>query len=224
MEIGFAPGERRRGWIYGAVEIFLLPVLAQLVGALWNLETWVLNCGLFALNLVCYCVLLRQFFTENLRAAWAQPGRTLRYAAVGLMLYYIGAMLVGMLILYLRPDYLNLNDQSVSEMAAAGGLWMGFATVICAPIGEELLFRGLIFRGLYDQSPVAAWCLSVGLFAAAHVTGYVGAYDLGTLVLAFLQYVPAGLALAFAYRKSGNILAPMLMHIAINQLSYALIG
>lgn len=224
MEIGFTPGEQRRGWIYAAVEFFLLPVLAQIAGNLWNLETWVLNCGLFALNLVCYCLLLRQYFVENLRRAWQIPGRTLRYAAVGLMLYYIGTMLVGMLILYLRPDFLNLNDQSVSEMAAAGGLWMGFATVLCAPIGEELLFRGLIFRGFYDRSPVLAWCASVGLFALAHVTGYVGAYDAGMLGLAFLQYIPSGLALAFAYRKSGNIVAPMLMHIAINQLSYALIG
>jgi len=41
--------------------------------------------------------------------------------------------------------------------------------------------------------------------------------DIGTLFLCFLQYLPAGFALAFCYRRSGSIFAPILVHMVVNQ-------
>lgn len=223
MQVSLSTKERLLGGIYGLLEFFLLPYAAQLAGLLWNIPVWGLNCGLFVLNAVCLSLLMRRFLADNLRCALRFPWKTLRFAAVGLVLYYLGSMLMGMLILVLRPDYLNLNDQSVSAMVSDGGIWMGLATVLCVPLAEELLFRGVLLRGLYDRSPVLAVCLSSGLFSLAHVAGYIGIYDPAELALAFLQYLPAGLALAFAYRRSGNILAPVLMHMAINQISLSLL-
>ena len=51
-----------------------------------------------------------------------------------------------------------------------------------------------------------------------HVMGYIGQFDWLTLVLCFLQYIPAGLWLAWAYEKSDSIFAPMLIHTAINAI------
>ena len=48
---------------------------------------------------------------------------------------------------------------------------------------------------------------------------YVGVYSLPHLLLAYAQYIPAGLMLAWAYRKSGSIFAPMLIHATINAIS-----
>ena len=38
------------------------------------------------------------------------------------------------------------------------------------------------------------------------------------LFLSFLQYVPAGLCLAWSYEKADSIWAPILIHIAVNQM------
>jgi len=36
-----------------------------------------------------------------------------------------------------------------------------------------------------------------------------------------VQYLPAGIAFAWAYEKSDTILTPILMHISINQIGIA---
>ena len=97
---------------------------------------------------------------------------------------------------------------------------MLLAIAVLAPIAEELLFRGLLFRGLYNRNALLAWSCSVIAFAAVHVLSYIGQYDLTGFLLATLQYLPAGLALCYAYHRSGSIFAPIIMHIFINSLAF----
>jgi membrane protease YdiL (CAAX protease family) len=94
--------------------------------------------------------------------------------------------------------------------------------VILAPITEELLFRGLIFRSLFDRSKVLAYLVSMCLFSFIHLTNYIGYLDIQWLGLAFLEYLPAAYCLAFAYHNSGSILSPMLVHALVNMLSIGL--
>ena len=105
-----------------------------------------------------------------------------------------------------------------------GGAWMTLATVLFVPVAEETLFRGLLFRGLWDRSPIAAWCVSVAVFSLVHIIGYIGTYPPLMLLMAFVQYLPAGICLAYAYRKADTIFAPILMHIAINQVALQMIA
>ena len=60
--------------------------------------------------------------------------------------------------------------------------------------------------------------ISAAVFAAVHVVGYLGSAQELTLVLAFIQYLPAGLVLGWAYEKSGTIFAPMMIHTVINAM------
>ena len=79
-------------------------------------------------------------------------------------------------------------------------------------------FRGLFFGSLYRRSKVLAYCLSVFVFALIHVLNYFGVYPVDLLCLCLLQYIPAGIFLAWAYEKSDSILCPILMHIVINAI------
>ena len=54
---------------------------------------------------------------------------------------------------------------------------------------------------------------------AAHVLGYVGNADFVTLAVCFVQYVPAGLILAWAYARSGSLWVSILIHTAANFVS-----
>ena len=60
-------------------------------------------------------------------------------------------------------------------------------------------------------------------FSAVHIIGYAGVYSPLHLVLAFLQYLPAGIWLAWCYTKSGSIFGPIVMHAIINLYSLNLL-
>ena len=50
-------------------------------------------------------------------------------------------------------------------------------------------------------------------------TGYVGSVEPAYILLSFLQYLPAGYCLCFAYRRSGTIISPILMHMIVNAVA-----
>ena len=120
---------------------------------------------------------------------------------------------------YLLPNFENINDSAITSMAHTGYTLTAISVVILAPVVEEVLYRGLIFRNLYRSSQVAAYLLSMAAFAAIHVLGYIGSQSVTTLVICFLQYLPAGLCLAWTYTKADNIVAPIVVHALVNAVA-----
>ncbi len=86
------------------------------------------------------------------------------------------------------------------------------AIVLFAPIAEELFFRGIVFNAWRRESGRRwAYIGSAALFAVIHLS-------LVSLVPIFLL----GLALAWVYERTGNLLAPIAMHTTVNGISVAL--
>jgi len=61
--------------------------------------------------------------------------------------------------------------------------------------------------------------VSMLVFAIIHIIGYIGQYSALELLMALLQYLPAGLCLAWSYTKADTIFAPILIHAAVNFLT-----
>jgi membrane protease YdiL (CAAX protease family) len=81
------------------------------------------------------------------------------------------------------------------------------ALVAAAPLGEEMVFRGVLYRWLADSSrPVAALVVTSVLFGAAHV------FIPRTIVL----IVPVGLMLGWLVMRTGSILPTIAAHAAFN--------
>ena len=120
---------------------------------------------------------------------------------------------------YLLPGFSNINDAAITELARTNYALMLIGVVFLVPLTEEMLYRGLIFRNLWQSSKVAAYLLSMAAFAAVHVLGYIGSEDIATLLICFLQYLPAGLCLAWTYTKADNIFAPILVHAIVNAIA-----
>lgn len=215
--------ERYWGMGYALVEFFLLPSLLRMANSFLQLPGWTLNAIAFTINFLCLCLIFHRFLLGCLQTAFRHVGKTLLFTLVGLLAHYAATGLITYGILTLYPDYVNLNDNSVAASLADGGIWFAVATVFFVPVSEELLFRGLLFRGLYSRSAFLAWSVSTAAFAGIHILGYIGLYDTPMLLVAFLQYIPAGLCLAFAYRKSDTILAPILMHTVINLIAITVV-
>jgi len=85
------------------------------------------------------------------------------------------------------------------------------AIVVVAPIAEELFFRGVAFNAwLRERGRRFAYIGSAALFATIHVS-----------LVSLLPIFLLGLALAWVYRRTGSLLAPIAMHATVNGISVA---
>ncbi len=216
--------EQSLGLLYLFIYFLVLPELLTMLNSFLKLEAWALNVIFFVVNFLAIAIIFQKFLTSSFRVAMENPWRCVKYAGQGLLLYYISAFILGFLIMLVKPDFINLNDQNVLQMAQGQKALFTLCTVILVPITEETLFRGVLFRGLFDKSKVLAYIVPTLLFAAIHVVGYIGRGDWLTLLLSFIQYLPAGLSLAYAYHRSDTIWAAILTHIAVNQIGMSLGG
>jgi membrane protease YdiL (CAAX protease family) len=89
------------------------------------------------------------------------------------------------------------------------------ATLIVAPVAEELIYRGYVLQALHGRmrAPVAA-VLSALVFSSIHV-----GIGLGLALYIFL----GGLILAYLYLKFRNVYACVLMHLLNNIVAYIVI-
>jgi hypothetical protein len=89
-------------------------------------------------------------------------------------------------------------------------LW--FAVVLCAPLAEEILFRGFLFKG-WLHSPLSGWgtvLLTSLVWATLHQQ-----YDLHGIAIVFA----AGLLFGYARLRSGSIYPALAMHVLMNLLA-----
>ena len=209
------------GLIYFLLQLLVIPAIIVVVNMMFlqnAVNEATLNVIVFAINFVAVLIIFRRFLLRDLRFVIRAPWYVLRWAGIGFLIYMAGNAIVGTLITLIDPGFANINDASIMEMVQDNYGLMVLGTVVLVPIVEECFYRVLLFRNLYERHPVIAYIVSMVIFSLAHVAAYIGMESFGTLLLCFLQYLPAGFALAFAYRRSGSIFASVLIHMTVNQI------
>ena len=218
LPVAVTDKEKWLGFFYLAFELCLLPsILLGIHSLLRNPipDAW-LNFLYFVLNFILVASIFKGFYRRCLSHTCKHGKEFLLAVIPGFCVYWLVNFLLSMAISQVVPEFSNLNDNSIANMTTQHFTIMVIGTVILVPVVEETLHRGLVFGVLYRRSRVLAYGFSTVLFALIHVAGYLGVYSTPALIAAFVQYLPAGLILAWTYRKSGSIFAPILMHIAIN--------
>ena len=111
-------------------------------------------------------------------------------------------------------------EQQLLQDALAGGVTLllaGFIAVVVAPIVEEVVFRGILFRALGDR--IGIWpgaIISSAIFALIHIEVVV------SQPVALGGLFAVGMVLALAYHWTGNLLVPVLGHAVFNAASIGL--
>jgi uncharacterized protein len=111
-------------------------------------------------------------------------------------------------------------EQQLLQDALGGGVTLllaGFIAVIVAPIVEEIVFRGVLFRALADR--IGLWVgaiISSALFAVIHIEVVT------SQPIALGGLFAVGLALALAFHYTGNLLVPIIGHAVFNAASLSL--
>ena len=206
------------GAVYYALQLIVIPIV--LVWANLQLakpfSESVVNFAFFSTNFVAVLVIFRKFLKKNWLAAKNQLADVLRCAITGLVIYFAATAVITTLNTIVYPAFTNVNDLSIMGMMQQHFGLMVIGTVLFVPIVEETFYRGLMFRSLFVNHPIAAYIVSMAAFSLVHIAGYVGSTDWLTLLLCFFQYLPAGFALAWAYHRSGTIFASVLIHTVVN--------
>lgn len=226
LSVSMTSTERLLGWLY--VPVFLILGGTALTWAFqklgWPTDTpqgkaW-LNGAFYLMNFMATVAIYHRFLAKSLIQVGQRFWGFVQAVILGLVLYYAGSWLIAWLVDFVRPRLQNVNDAEIQIMVRAQPAVMLIGTVVLVPTAEECIFRGLVFQGLYRRSRLAAYGLSTVLFCLVHICGYFGKNDALTLGLCFLEYIPAGIALAWAYKKADTIFAPILMHSLVNAWTF----
>ena len=138
--------------------------------------------------------------------------------AARLAVFYIvvalarAAVLLGVL-WTIFPELNTAQDQSIAVLFNVvsdniGRLLLVGAVVVIAPIGEEIIFRGVLLPGLSQHMrPTIALVTSAAIFGLFHVPSH----GIGAMIPGML-----GLVFGWARLRTGGLTAPILLHAANN--------
>ena len=167
-----------------------------------------LNFAYFSINFMAVCWIFRDFLRNTAADFPNRWKQTVIAVSLGFVVYYLSSMALSAITYRFFPDYVNSNDVAISQAGQQNFYLIAIGAVALAPVAEELFYRGLIFGTLHRRSRILAYAVSTLVFAAIHVHGLDP--------VSFVQYLPAGLVLAWAYEYSGSIATPLAIHIAVN--------
>ena len=172
------------------------------------------------INVVALGAILFRFLSGQFRRITDRGWRLFGDVALGFLVYFGLAMLasrvMGILQTLFRIEYQNANQDAVEDMLRLSPLISLITVCVLAPIGEELVFRGLVFCGLYQKSRTLAYALSMLSFSLSHVAVSMFDQSVGITLLNLAAYLPHGFALAWVYERSGSIWSSVFLHSAIN--------
>ncbi len=211
--------EKGAGLVYLVFSLAILPSLLTLEGYLPGLlGNAGVNLVYNALNFVMLVFLLRRFLRHSVEYAGKHLWPIIGYILLGFFLYFSTNLTLSYLLDKLLPGYANQNDAAIQAQLREHFWLTAIGTVFLVPLSEELLHRAVVFGCLREKNVVLAYIFSMFIFSAVHVVGYIGAVSPTTLLVSFLQYLPAGFVLAWTYQRSSCIFVPILIHTAINAL------
>lgn len=103
------------------------------------------------------------------------------------------------------PNWISIWDLDTVDIDSSALILDAITAIICAPVVEELVFRGVLFNRLKIRTGIIpAMLLSSFLFGIGH--------EFGGMTSAFLF----GICMCILYQKTDNILVPMSVHFINN--------
>ena len=141
------------------------------------------------------------------------------FAAYWVMMCLVSAVVTSVSLgLDVAPD--DSNNTAIRTALANYRVPMTICTVLLAPVTEECLVRGVIFAPLCRRKPWLAYVVTTVLFSLLHIVQHFEAgQPLLPYFLTFLEYLPAGLVLGWAYQRTRSVWGPIALHSVINLLA-----
>lgn len=205
------------GWTvrYAVGALVVSVVVAIALVILLSREELRLGVGVLALDVVMLALLIplhrRRRFTARALGLWpAAPARS-----VGLVV--LAVIVVGIVNAVWLQGVMGLKRPAAQGItlheSTAAAILTGFAVAVCAPVIEEIFFRGFLYRALRNRLPIGPAAVINGvIFGAVHgVT-----YPLDTLPprMAF------GVIACLLYEYTGSLYPAIALHCLIDAAAF----
>lgn len=226
--------EIRRGLFYLFFHLFLFGSLVVTLFSVLGipLDTLTLNLVIMSTGSLYLVTRFKEHIHLSFMRFWQYGLKNISLLIFAFLLRLVLSILAGLLIAFLLPRVMGLadygylayepalpspNQDLFSEMLGYHFITAAFLAVVLAPIWEELLFRSVLFAGVYHKGRLRAYFVSTLSFSFVHIMNFLflGGFS-PILFLTMLIYIPAGIVLCWVYEKSGNVITAMLMHGLIN--------
>jgi len=223
-----APGQRE--WIGGLIYLFLhMFLMGELIHVVFSrlgisLSLITLNLIYMSTGVLFLSLFMWKYLANSLRQfrGFGVKGNLIALG-IGYGIRFVASMPLGKLLPVFLPDFgTTPNTEVAMGLVIQHFIPTAILAVILAPIAEELMFRGAIFGSLYKKNRILAYTISTLAFAFLHVQAFLFFNFSPSLFLVMLVYVPAGLALAWAYEKSGSIWTAIVLHGLMNLVAVLL--
>jgi hypothetical protein len=207
--------------IYGG--FFLTWVAAKYVPGKLELENPFITLLIAMFSFQAPAIVLIHFFLREHQTGWREgfglhnrPALSLGVGiCAGILITYPVLWLNGMSFHLFEKLALHPQEQHTVEILrhTPGGMARivsGIATIIIAPVGEELLFRGILYPTVkrHYGRQIALWGTAI-LFGAIHLN-----------LSSFIPLVLLAAILVGLYEYTGNLLAPIAVHCVFNATNF----
>ena len=207
--------------IWGAIALCLVFLAAQIVGGVvYGIVLTVLGGPQAAAESIAVAIgpINMAAFAVTMLLGLAMGG--LRWSQVVRLTPFRGALLLPIVIATVGIGILTSELDNISRFIlpmpdaiarlftemVSGGLGMAIVLMVVAPLTEELLFRGLILRGLMQRyGTVWAVLLSTLLFALIHLNPYQ-----------FVSVIPVAFSLAWLFVRTRSLWPCIIVHALFN--------
>lgn len=170
-------------------------------------------------------ILFKDFLIENIKKFKENMFNNIVWSATaGIGIMYLISYIANIIITLVLGNSDTASNQLLFESLMEKNLiFMAIQAVLFAPIVEELIFRGLIFRSIRGYNKYLAHFISAFLFGFIHIYQGLLAGDF-TQLLYLLSYGGMGFAFSLAYEKKKTICVPMIVHLLNNLISIIVIS
>ena len=213
------------GWVYVFVHTFAMTfLLAALNNYIFprmgfQLSETNLNLLYYIVGFLFLLAFLFHFWRESFADMCGAVPDTLIAVIVGYVAYVLLMNLVSGALGFFLKNLTNPNSAAVIQSTKLNPNKMIVIGVLLAPVVEETLFRGVVFGTIRRSSRLAAYIVSALFFSVYHLWSYFLYQYAPSLFLYLLQYIPAGLVLAWCMERGRSFWASVFLHMIINYVS-----
>jgi len=135
------------------------------------------------------------------------------------MVFVVGGLLT-VLLQTISGEPVEAPEQVGEHLPAVGTALTVVYAIVIAPIGEELFFRGVLFRALRDRH--GFWVGAVGSSIGFGLIHFIPGSAIDAALLMTVMFF-TGIALCFIYERRRTIVAPIAAHVTFNVIGIVLI-
>jgi len=193
---------------------YLLPYILRWIDSdfLWDYATELQ----YGLTLLVVLVLGWSFLLEGIREIrkhfLVRFGQTTLIWVVGVVLQITTTIFIE-----LGLKLTDSNQEAINKSELTVG-WV-LTAVVVAPIVEEMIYRGWVYRFFRSRFPVGAHLINGVAFGVMHISLFVVYEGRWDQLVAVIPLMIIGVAFSVIYEKTGNITYPIFGHMMLNLVS-----